>query len=132
PLPLAIIITIAGLIIVIPMLRNLLPAGTFGAKTILGSAIACRALLFGGMNVTETYMVFSLKEVGGVSSSLAGLVLTVGSVTWTVGSIVQARWDNMAGPQSRPLRMRTGNLMMLIGAIAIFSMVVMFRDIWEI
>ncbi|HWV35858.1 MAG TPA: MFS transporter [Thermomicrobiales bacterium] len=132
PIPLAAVVTVAGLALLIPMLKNLLPEGTFGAKTMLGAAIANRALLFGGFGVTETYMVFSLKEFGGVSTSLAGIVLTVGSLTWTAGSILQARWDREVGPESRPLRVRVGNLTMLAGACSVFGMVVIFRDIWEI
>lgn len=132
PIPLATVVTIAGLALLLPMLRNLLPAGTFNATTMLGAAIATRSLLFGGFGVTETYMVFSLKEFGGVSTSLAGIVLTVGSLTWSIGSILQARWDREAGPESRPLRVRTGNLAMLAGAASILGMVVIFRDIWEL
>lgn len=132
PVPLAAIVTLAGLVLLVPMLKNLLPAGTFSATTMLGASLATRALLFGGMGVTEAYMVFSLKEVGGVSTSLAGIVITVGSLTWTLGSMLQARWDREAGPETRPLRVRTGNLAMLIGAGSILGMVVLFGNIWEI
>lgn len=132
PIPLAAMVTVAGLALLIPMLKNLLPPGTFSASTMLGAAIANRSLLFGAFGVTETYMVFSLKEFGGVTTSVAGIVLTVGSLTWTLGSVLQARWDRQKGPESRPGRIRGGNLTMIVGASSILAMVVIFQDIWEI
>jgi MFS family permease len=98
----------------------------------LGAAISGRALIFGAFAVTETYMVFSLKEFGGVSTSTAGIVLSVGSLTWTTGSILQARLDRQHGPQSRPARIQTGNTLMLTGIGLILGTVIVFQDIWVI
>lgn len=121
---------IAGLATLMPMLHRLLPAGTFVARPMLGSALAVRSLSFGGFAVTETYMVFSLKEFGGASTAIAGTVLTVGSLTWTTGSLLQARLDRRRGPTSRPGRARVGVSILLTGMLVILGTIAIFRDIW--
>ncbi|HVL26243.1 MAG TPA: MFS transporter [Thermomicrobiales bacterium] len=130
PVALGAPIAAAGLAILVPMLKRLLPAGTFVARPMLGGALSSRALCFGGFAVIETYMVFSLKEFGGASTSTAGLVLTLGSLTWSFGSILQARLDRNRGPASRPRRVRGGVSIMLAGTALIFGMVALFSDIW--
>lgn len=110
------IITVAGMVIMVAPLRTLLPAGTFGLRPMLGSAVAHRALSFGAFAVTETYLVYSLTSFGALSSSQAGLILTAGSLTWTTGSILQARQDRTRGASNRPLRIMLGSIMMLAGA----------------
>jgi len=130
PWPLAVAVTLAGLTGLVPALRRLLPEGTFRARPILPAAIAARSLLFGGFVVVETYMIFALKEFGGVSAAVAGTALTTGSLTWTAGSLAQARWDRISGPESRPFRMNLGLALALGGTAIIFGCVIVFRDIW--
>lgn len=132
PLPLGAMVTLAGLVLLIPVLQRLLPAGTFSARPMIGSALATRSLCFGAFAVTETYMVFSLTEFGGVSTATAGIVLTFGSLTWTSGSILQARLDRQHGPGSRTARARAGVTIMLAGVGIIFGTIVIFDDIWVI
>ena len=97
-----------GLAGLVPTLRRLLPEGAFTARPVMPAAIVTRGLGFGGFAVVETYMIFSLKEFGGVSATQAGLVLTVASLMWTGGSLIQARWDRMKGASQRPLRIVVG------------------------
>lgn len=132
PLWLGAVTTTAGLILLVPMLLRLLPSGTFSARPMLGAALASRSLCFGAFAVTETYMVFSLTEFGGVGTATAGVVLTFGSLTWTTGSILQARLDRQQGAGSRPTRVRAGTTLMLGGVGIIFGTVAVFDDIWVI
>jgi MFS family permease len=130
PVVLGAALAIAGFIMLVPMLYRLLPEGTFVGRPMLGGAISARSLCFGGFAITETYLVFSLKEFGGASSSVAGIVLTVGSLTWSLGSILQARFDRKLGSGSRPGRVRIGVSIMLVGVLAILGTIVTFDDIW--
>lgn len=132
PWPVAVIATAAGLIGVVPTLGRLLPEGTFRARPALPAAIAARGLLFGGFIVVETYMIFALKEFGGVSAAVAGSALTTGSLTWTAGSLLQARWDRASGPERRPFRITLGLCLALFGTAMIFGCVVAFQDIWYV
>jgi len=123
-------VTIAGVGIIIPTLRRLLPEGTFALRPMLGSAVAHRALSFGAFAVVETYLVYSLTSFGALTSSQAGLILTVGSLTWTAGSLLQARQDRIAGAGSRPRRVVLGSLLMLAGAGLITGTILFAQDIW--
>lgn len=130
PWPLALVVSVAGLALLIPALRRLLPEGTFSARPVLPGVIGARGLLFGGFIVVETYMIFALTEFGGVSATHAGMVLTAGSLTWTGGSMIQARWDRIAGSAVRPLRLAVGIGLAVSGASIILGNVVIVQDIW--
>ncbi len=116
PLVVTIGITALGLVLIIPTLRQLLPEGTFRLQPMLPAAIGLRSLAFGGFAITETYVVYSLKTFGGLSSSQSGIILTVGSLTWTTGSIWQARIERTHGSAGRPRRALLGALAMVTGS----------------
>lgn len=124
------IMAVAGIAIMIAPLRSLLPNGTFSLRPMLGGAVAHRALSFGGFLVVETYLVYALNSFGGLTSSQAGLLLTVGSLTWTAGSILQARHDRTVGVESRPRRIVLGSLSMLAGGGLITATILLAQDIW--
>ncbi|MDQ3655550.1 MAG: MFS transporter [Chloroflexota bacterium] len=123
-------ISIVGLAGLVPTLKRLLPEGSFRARPVMPAAIVTRGLGFGGFAVCETYMIFALKDVGGVPATEAGLVLTVTSLMWTGGSLVQARWDRATGARQRPLRIVTGFTILFLAALALFLCIAIFKNIW--
>ncbi|MDQ4045232.1 MAG: MFS transporter [Chloroflexota bacterium] len=130
PVALAALVTIAGLGVLFFTLRHLMPEGTLTARPMLPAAIFIRSLCFGAFIVSETYMVFALKEFGGISAATAGLVLTAGSLSWTSGSWIQARWENTSGAEGRPLRALAGLGCLLAGIGVIYGTVALTQDIW--
>ncbi|MGC4193028.1 MAG: MFS transporter [Thermomicrobiales bacterium] len=130
PWPLAVGAVAVGLVALVPTLHGLLPAGIFTARPMMPAAILTRALLMGGFLIGETYMIRALKEFGGVSATTAGIVLTVGSLTWTAGSWIQARWDQRSGMASRGFRVTAGVAILLVGCGGVFLTVAILRDIW--
>lgn len=114
----------------IPTLTRLLPEGTFTARPVMPAAILARGLGFGGFAVVETYLIFSLKDFGGVSATRVGLILTVTSILWTVGSWLQSRWDRATGPAHRPRRLATGFALVFAAALGIFLCVAILQEIW--
>lgn len=130
PWPFSLIASTLGLALLVPALRRLLPDGTFSARPVLPGVIGARGLLFGGFIVVETYMIFALTEFGDVSATRAGIVLTAGSLTWTAGSMIQARWDRISGSAMRPFRLAVGIGLTVISTGMILGCVVIFRDIW--
>jgi len=127
--PIAVATVLAGFALVIPMLKSLLPAGTFTARPIVPAAIIARGCCFAAFLIAETYMVRALKEVGGVSATVAGIVITAGSLTWTAGSFAQARWDRNTGARSRPLRIVSGSILLAASVTTIFLSVAAFHEI---
>ncbi len=129
PLWLAIPVCVAGLVGLVAMLRRLMPAGFFTARPMLAGSIAIRALCFGAFLVAETYMVFSLKEFGGVSATTAGVALTAGSLSWTAGSLLQAPWDRWTGSQGRPVRVLVGVCCMIAGIGTMYGALLVTKDL---
>ena len=129
PWYLALPVCAAGLVGLATMLRRLMPPGFFTAKPMLAGSIAIRALCFGAFLVAETYMVFSLKEFGGVSATTAGLALTAGSLSWSAGSLLQAPWDRWTGSGGRPIRVLVGVGSMIIGVGVMFGVLLTTRDL---
>jgi MFS family permease len=82
---------VAGAVVAVPALRRVAPAGTLTATTGLGAAVLVRGLLTFAFFGTEAFLPLMLREARGLSPTLAGIVLTIGSVTWTAGSWVHAR-----------------------------------------
>jgi len=130
PRALGAVVAVVGFMALVPALIRLLPDGTFKARPVMPAAILTRGLGFGGFAVVETYLIFSLKEFGGVSATRAGLVLTLTSLTWTLGSWIQSRWDRASGARQRPRRLVTGFAIVFLSSLAIFLCIVLAQDIW--
>jgi MFS family permease len=82
---------VAGGVIAGPALRRVTPAGTLTARTGLGAAVLVRGLLTFAFFATEAFLPLMLREARGLNPTLAGIALTIGSVTWTAGSWVHER-----------------------------------------
>lgn len=71
--------------------RPLLPRRTFTAGRGLPATILIRLLVNASFIGVEMFLPLLLQEVHGWRPFQAGLVLTVGSVTWAVGSAIQGK-----------------------------------------
>ncbi|HEU0000192.1 MAG TPA: MFS transporter [Ktedonobacteraceae bacterium] len=114
--PLAIIITLAGLAVGIPSLHRILPAGTLKAKAGLPAAIATMGLLSLGYFGGEAFLPLTLISIRGQNTLFAGATLTAATITWTAGSWLQAR---LAPWQGRRLLVTSGLLLVTLGLAGI-------------
>ncbi len=87
------VMVIVGVAFTVPSLRALLPSGTLTLGSSLGSVIATRGLMYAAFVATEAFLVLALTDVHGLSSSLTGVAIATGAVSWTVGSWLQDYWD---------------------------------------
>jgi len=112
PVSIAPVVVIVAVVIVVVALRPLVPAGTLLARRGLPSVVllrgACAAAFFG----TEVYLPYLLNERYGLPSWAAGLILTVGAVSWALGSEVQSR---MGERMSHDNTVRIGAAVLLLG-----------------
>lgn len=115
-LPLAIAITLAGLVVGIPSLHRVLPAGTLQARAGLPAAIATMGLLSLGFFGADAFLPLTLISMRGQSTLFAGAALTASTLAWTVGSWLQAR---LAPRQSRRLLVTLGLLLIGLGITGI-------------
>lgn len=107
-----IVLAVAGVAGLAVTMRLLLPAGTLRLRAGVPSAVACRGLLHAAFVSAETFLPLLLVRVHGWSAREAGLVLTVSSITWAVGSAVQGR---VREPRRRALLLWLGPLLLAAG-----------------
>ena len=80
-----------GLVVGLPALRRLTPAGTLIARPILPAAILLRGILTCMFFGVDAYVTLLLEVHRGLSAIVAGVVLTAATLSWTAGSWIQAR-----------------------------------------
>lgn len=91
---------------------RLLPRGTWTGGRGLPSVIGSRGLLGAAFLGGEVYVPLLLHLDRGLSLAVAGLTLTVGAVTWAIGSWLAARIDARVG---EGLRVRGGLVLVVVG-----------------
>ena len=116
-LPLLALVAAGGLAVAIPALRALLPAGTLRAARGLPSGIAVRGLLAIAFLGCDAFMPLALTELRGFSVSGAGLVISAASLSWSLGSFLQAGLDRRDGGAGRTRRLLAGLAVLLAGIV---------------
>lgn len=71
--------------------RQLLPSGSLTARRGLPAAIALSGLSQGAFFAAEAFLPLLLHREKGASVAVAGLVLSAGAVSWSVGAFFRAR-----------------------------------------
>ncbi|GAA3372020.1 MFS transporter [Streptomyces sannanensis] len=103
----------AGVALLVPAVRGLLPRGTYRAARGLPSVVLLRGLSAGSFIAAESFVPLMLVSERGLSPTMAGLSLAVGGASWALGSYAQAR------PRFEPYRERLTVLGMLMAAASI-------------
>ena len=101
-----------GLVIGVPALRRLLPAGTLSARAGLPSAVLARGLLTFAFFGADVYVPLTVTSLRGESVLLSGIALTAGTVAWTTGAWIQERTVLRVG--AAPL-VRNGFVLVAVG-----------------
>lgn len=81
----------AGLAAAFFAARHLLPAGTLAAARGLPAVILLRGFIAAAFASAEAFLPLLLTQHFGWSLAQAGIALSAGAVTWSIGSAVQAR-----------------------------------------
>jgi MFS family permease len=102
----------AGLLLGVPALRNLLPAGTFSASGALPAAVLSRGILTFAFFAPDIFVPLTVTTIRGESVVLSGLALTAGTIAWTTGAWIQERTVFRLG--AAPL-VRNGFLLIVVG-----------------
>jgi MFS family permease len=111
------LVALIGVVLAVPSLRSLLPAGTFTGGRGLPAAVAVRGLLAFGFFGAEAVVPLGLATVRGLPPSLVGLALTAAALTWVGGSWMQDRDEarTTGSLTRRAARVRIGLLLVLLG-----------------
>lgn len=103
----------AGIALLVPAVRGLLPRGTGRAARGLPSVVLLRGVAAGSFIAAESFVPLMLVTERGLSPTLAGLSLAAGGGTWALGSFLQSR------PRLEPHRERLMVAGMVLVAVAI-------------
>jgi MFS family permease len=96
--PLALALTLPGLLVGTLSLHRLLPPGTLKAQAGMPAAIAIMGLLNLAYYGAEAFLPLTLVAIRGQSPLIAGFTLTAATLTWAAGSWVQAQLAPGPGP----------------------------------
>lgn len=113
------VLSVAGVLIMIHPLRKLLPKGTFSARKGLPATIASRGLFVASYNATESYVVLALTEVKKLPADLAGLIVAAGALSWSAAAWLQSKLDAKDHGTGRNKRVTVGICFMIIGVAAV-------------
>lgn len=104
----------AGVALLVPAIRGLLPPGTGRAARGLPAVVLLRGVAAGSFIAAESFVPLMLVTQRGLSPTLAGFSLAAGGLTWALGSYVQSR------PRLEPHRepLMVGGMVLVAAAIA--------------
>lgn len=114
-----IILSVAGLIIMIQPLRKLLPEGTLSARRGLPATIATRGFFVACYYATESYVVLALTDVKMLPADLAGLIVAAGALSWSTAAWLQSNLDAKDNGNGRKKRVSVGLGFMIIGVVMV-------------
>ncbi|MGW9208092.1 MFS transporter [Embleya sp. NPDC055664] len=97
---------VAGTVLMAVTVPRLLPTGTMRAVRGLPTVILSRGVLAGAFFTVESFVPLMLISEHGLSPTEAGLTLTVGALSWAIGSWYQGR----SSQERRPVLVRVGFL----------------------
>ncbi len=106
--PWAWVLVPVGAVLVIGALPGLVPPGALRLRRGLPSLVAVRALFTGTFAGTEAFVPLMLVAHRGITPALAGVVLTSGTLGWSMGSFLQG---------SARMRLERTTLLSVAGAV---------------
>ncbi|MEL0626467.1 MFS transporter [Salinibacterium amurskyense] len=120
-------LAIAALVIAIIALRPLLPEGSLTLRRGLPTTIVLRGVFAAAFFSTEVYLPYLLNERYGLPAWAAGLILTVGAVSWATGSALQGRLPESV---SHSHVVVVGSLLLSVGIATQFVTAYFMLSLW--
>ena len=111
------VVAAAGGVVALSGLRPLVPRGTLRLGRGLPAAIAARGTIYPAFVTAETMLSLMLVTHLGYSTVVTGIVLAVGSLSWTAGAWLQERLDAARGPGRRGARIGLGAALVTAGLL---------------
>jgi MFS family permease len=119
--PVAVVGSVAGAVLLGVSLRQLTPPRNFSARPGLTATILSRSLLTCCFFAGDAYVPYAIVTVRHAPTALAALALTASTLTWTAGSWIQARYIGRYGPRRL---VRSGECVVVVG-LAVMCLVLL-------
>lgn len=120
-------LAVVGVVLLLPNLPKLLPPGTLRFRRGLPSVVGLRGLVASAFMGTNAFLPLMLSSHRGLSTTAAGIVLTVGSLGWTTGAWWQGR---PAVRTSRAGLIQIGTCFVATGVAVMASAVLPVVPVW--
>ncbi|MGV8857531.1 MFS transporter [Rhodoglobus sp.] len=120
-------LAVGALVIAIVALRPLLPHGALRFRRGLPATIVLRGFFAAAFFSTEVYLPYLLNERYGLPPWLAGLILTVGAVSWAAGSALQGRLNDTVAHETVVV---VGALLLSVGIATQFVTAYFSLSVW--
>jgi MFS family permease len=127
---LALLMGLAGASLLLPALLRLLPAGTLRLEGALQAGMVVRFLLTFAFLGAEVLVPLALGELRRLSLTEAGLVLSVGALSWSFGSMLQSRLDSRSAGRSRAGLVRLGFALLSTAMLGMLSVSLLPIPAW--
>jgi MFS family permease len=122
----AVVLCGAGVLVALPALRKLLPAGTMTAAVGLSAVIACRMLATAAFLGVDSFVPLAAHEIHGASALLQGFLIVGGAISWTGGQL----WRSRHPGASTASATRTGFVLLAVGAFITWPVVFEGWPLW--
>ena len=122
----AAVLCVGGVVVALPALRRLLPAGTMTAAVGLSAVIACRTLATAAFLGVDSFVPLAAHEIHGASALLQGFLIVGAAISWTGGQWWRARHPGTSTASAT----RVGFLFLALGAIITWPVVFEGWPLW--
>jgi MFS family permease len=99
PLAAAVLLVAVGVPVAVAAFVRLVPAGTLRLAPGIPAAVAVKGVLTFAFFGADAYVSLTLQDVRGQDTWVAGVALTLTTITWTAASWVGERWIHVVGPR---------------------------------
>lgn len=99
PLPLTVVLVVAGAPLAAGAFLRLVPAGTARLAPGMPAAVMVRGILTFAFFGTDAFVSLTYQDVRGQPTWVAGAALTGATMAWTAAAWVQERWVHRVGPR---------------------------------
>lgn len=100
--------SIGGVVLAVPMLRRLLPAGFFSARSGLSAVLACRVMATATFLGVDSFVPLAADRIHGATAVAQGFVIVGAAIAWTGGQAIMSRRTDV--PPRTPVRLGFGLL----------------------
>jgi MFS family permease len=112
------LLLVMGAIVGVPALGRIVPAGTFTARPGLPAAAAAAFLLSFSFFAVDWFVTLMLTDIRGLSLGWAGVVVTLMTVSWALGSWWQSRDVNRVALGTL---VRRGTAFVMVGIVGLLA-----------
>ncbi len=111
----AVVSSVAGVMLAVPMLKRLQPVGFFRASSGLSAVLACRVMATATFLGVDSFVPLAADRIHGATAMVQGFVIVGAALAWTAGQAIMSRRTDIA-PRA-PVRL--GFLLLIAGTLLV-------------